>query len=146
MIIEGKVAAILNERDLVINRGSDAGVKEGMKFKVIEPQFPITDPDTGASLGAVSREKIRVRIIEAQPRFSVGKTYETYVINVGVGIRDSSPLEMTATIQRSQQQVTRVRTLMAENTSRFDPLDEASSFVKVGDPVVQVEEEILEKK
>ena len=46
MAIEGKVAAILNERDLVINRGSDSGVQEGMRFGVVEKDVPIVDPDT----------------------------------------------------------------------------------------------------
>ena len=47
MLIEGKVAAIVNERELAINRGADVGVKEGMIFKVVEPELDVTDPDTG---------------------------------------------------------------------------------------------------
>ena len=40
MAIEGKVATILNERDLVINKGSSSGVAEGMKFGVMEKRSP----------------------------------------------------------------------------------------------------------
>jgi hypothetical protein len=34
-LIEGKVARILNSRELVINRGTEAGVKLGMRFAVL---------------------------------------------------------------------------------------------------------------
>ena len=79
MAIEGKVAGILHERELVINRGAEAGVKERMRFKIVEPQVDIKDPDTGEALGTVTHEKIRVEIVEVQPKFSKGRTYETFV-------------------------------------------------------------------
>ena len=47
MAIEGQVATIVNERELVINRGSDSGVNEGMKFKVVGGELAIKDPETG---------------------------------------------------------------------------------------------------
>ena len=34
MTIEGKVAKILNSREIAINKGSEDGVKTGMKFNV----------------------------------------------------------------------------------------------------------------
>ena len=139
MAIEGKVAAIVNERDLVINRGSGAGVEEGMKFKVVEAELAIKDPDTGEALGTFDREKIRVRIVEVHPKYSIGKTYETYVVNVGGAFPDFA--DVFRRMATPRQEVTKVRTLRADDTTILEPMNEASSIVKVGDMVVEVEEE-----
>ena len=137
MAIEGKVAAILNERDLVVNRGADAGVKEGMRFKVTESKLLLEDPDTGETLGDLDQEKIRVKIVEVRPKFSIAKTYETYIVNVG----GTAPNTLTGWLRQTlpRQEVTRVRTLRNDDNISLAPMDEASSFVKVGDPVVEVE-------
>jgi hypothetical protein len=45
--IEGKVAQVLNERELVINIGHDHGAVLGMKFAVLSDKpIEILDPDT----------------------------------------------------------------------------------------------------
>ena len=139
MAIEGQVATIVNERELVINRGSDSGVNEGMKFKVVGGELAIKDPETGEPLGALAREKIRVRIVEVQPKYSIGKTYETYVVNVGGPFPDFG--DVFRRMATPGNEVTRVRTLRRENTTSLEPMDEAASLVKIGDIVVEVEEE-----
>ena len=78
MGIEGKIAKILNTRELVINRGTNHGVRPGMAFAVLEQQFGIVDPDTQEPLGNLDREKVRVRVSETHPKFSLARTYETY--------------------------------------------------------------------
>ena len=140
MAVEGKVAAVLNERDLVINKGSDAGVKDGMKFKVIVPEVTVADPDTGEVLGTIAKEKIRVKVVEVHPKFSVGKTYETYVVNVGGSGSDFIDRFVIGTLPR--REVTRVRTLRSDDSTSLAPLDERSSFVKVGDPVIEVKDDL----
>ena len=57
-LIVGKVAAVLNERKVVINKGSDDGVTHRARFKVVE-EVEIVDPDTHEILGATPREVIR---------------------------------------------------------------------------------------
>ena len=140
MSIEGKVAAILNERDLIINKGADAGITEDMKFKVVDPEVEIKDPDTGEALGSISMEKVRVRIVEVQSKFSIGKTYETYTINVG-GVMPADLGDAFRRVLSPRQEVTRVRTL------RIDPsagglMTETKSFVKVGDTVIELGDEV----
>ena len=63
--ITGKVAGVLNERELTINVGSEKGVYEGMKFKVLASSpIKVKDPDTEKILGTVDREKVQVKAIE----------------------------------------------------------------------------------
>lgn len=137
MAIEGKVAVILNERELIINKGAEAGVKEGMKFKIVEPQVAIKDPDTGEALGTLTHEKIRVGIVEVQPKFSKARTYETFVDYLPLPkFSLPPPFPPPPTVS-----VTRVRTLKYAGAPSDTPfLDYLSAdFVKVGDLVVQVD-------
>jgi len=136
MAIEGKVAAILNERELVINKGTDAGVKGEMKFKVMEPGVDIKDPDTGEPLGTIQREKIRVEIVEVHPRYSVGRTYETYVISVA-GLGSDVVDAITRWSPLLGREVTRVRTLRTDRATAKASNDR-SCFVEVGDQIAQV--------
>ena len=78
MGIEGKVARILNTRELVLNLGSDAGVSVDMEFAVLERRLSIIDPETQEPLGELQREKVKVRVFETYPKFSLARTFETY--------------------------------------------------------------------
>jgi hypothetical protein len=134
MPIQGKVAAILNERDLVINKGRSDGISEGMTFQVTQPDVPIRDPDSGLELGVLVRDKIKVRVFEIHPQFSVAKTYETYSARV--------PSEVQQALSRvAGRTVTRVRKILAESSEQEgDTIGREGSTVYVGDPVVQITE------
>ncbi|MEZ0359161.1 hypothetical protein [Mycobacterium sp. SA01] len=74
--ITGQVALVEDDYTLVINRGSDAGVRPGMIFAVHSPSGPmITDPESGRELGRLSREKLRVRVFDVQPLFARAHTF-----------------------------------------------------------------------
>jgi len=47
----GKVAKIINEYTVVINKGSRDGVKDGQRFLIYDYSGEIFDPDTKESLG-----------------------------------------------------------------------------------------------
>lgn len=142
MPITGKVAAIINDREVIINRGTETGVEEGAKFKITGPELTVTDPDTGDILGDFSREKIRVKIAEVFLKYSVARTYETYVINVPGPWSNYGPatLAIIGGIV-GRQQVTRVKTLRSDVTTQVQPFEEETSIVKVGDPVVEIEDD-----
>lgn len=75
-IITGQVALIEDDHTLVINRGTQAGVVAGMVFAVNSGTGPvITDPESGRELGRLSREKLRVRVFDAQPLFARAHTF-----------------------------------------------------------------------
>ena len=44
--IRGKVARVLNSREIAINLGSTNGVVVGMHFDVVDSKEDIRDPDT----------------------------------------------------------------------------------------------------
>jgi hypothetical protein len=142
MFIHGKVAAILNERDLVINRGRDDGVSEGMLFNVSEPNVSIKDPDSGVELGVLTREKIKVRVFEVHSHFSVAKTYETYAVAEPPALAQAGALFVTA-MERSFQprNVTRVRRILLEPAAQKTvTIGVEGSTVNIGDPVTEITE------
>jgi hypothetical protein len=136
MAIEGKVAAILNEREIIINKGSDAGVVPNMIFGILEVTEGIKDPDTGEDLGKFEFIKIKVKAVDVQPKLAVCRTYETYQINVGGTGRFFVP-----DIFGPSQWVTKVKTLQYKDAP-FQPLREEGSYVRVGDKVRELQAEI----
>ena len=138
MTILGKVASIMNEREVTINKGSNDGVEEGMTFRVVAEGIPVTDPDTGESLGIYIKDKIGVKVSEVHPRFSVARTYETYTVQ-----EPSSTFRLSrGRGERLLQEVTRVRTLKTAGSTPieskfFASITDDDSIVQVGDPVIQ---------
>jgi len=134
MAIEGKVAKVLDARALIVNRGSLAGVQPEMRFKVLEEEVDVMDPDNDIFFGTLEREKVRIKITEAHPMFSVGRTYENYQTTVGYVGPD-----FLAAIG-SPRSVTKVRTLKTQG----DPIanfDENVAAVVTEDKVIQLESE-----
>jgi len=134
-LIEGKVAQVLNEREVAINIGTEHGVKRGMEFEILsEKPIVITDPDTGDEIGTREQPKVRVKAVEVQARMSVASTYERYEVNVGgsgLGFPD---------IFTAPKWVTRVKTLRIDQSELPGPLDEKDSIVRRGDRVRQIVE------
>lgn len=138
--IRGKVARILNSRDLAINVGSKDGVVVGMHFDVLDPKGEdIKDPDTGEVLGSVERPKVRVQVVKVQERLSVASTYKKRQVNVGgqgAGLSGGF-----AEFFLPPKLVTKYETLKTTERT-WEDLEESESYVKIGDPVVQVVSEV----
>ena len=129
-LLEGKVAKIINVRELGINIGAREGVRQGMAFAVLaETPLRVEDPDTAELLGEMDREKVRVKATEVFERFSICRTYETYEVP-GLVPRFPLAVQMFST--------ERVRTLDVKDSELPPPLAEEESYVKVGDRVRQV--------
>jgi len=128
---EGKVAKIINARELGINLGFAKGVEEGMAFAVLaDTPLRVDDPDTGEFLGEVDREKVRVKATEVFERFSICRTYETYESPSLLGPFPGALSSLVGTRQ--------VKTLKIEDSELPPPLSEEESYVKVGDRVRQI--------
>ena len=137
-LIRGKVARILNAREVAINLGLEDGVTEGMYFDVMDTGCQdIIDPDTMEVLGSIERPKVRVKATVVNPKVSIVATYKTKEVNVG----GSSSLSLVglSNMFMPPKWETRYETLRkGQNT--WEDLDAKDSYVKVGDPVVQVVE------
>lgn len=127
--IEGQVARVLNAREIAINRGIEHGVQVGMRFAILNRQgADIADPETGEPLGSVEVEKSIVKVVRVSDRLSVARTFRTYQTG---GFRN--PLADMFSEPR-----TVVETLKSGEATYKEELDEDESYVKSGDPVVQV--------
>ena len=130
--IRGKVARVLNPREVAINVGTTNGVAVGMYFDIVG-RADIKDPDTKEALGSIDRPKVRVRVTEVKERLSVASTYQGKRVNVGgsLSLGDFSRALMPP------QWVTKYDTFHTGEKT----LEEENNEVKTGDPVVQVIEE-----
>lgn len=139
--IEGKVATVLNERELVLNIGSEEGVEIGMRFKILYPGgIEITDPDTDQPLGNVEWPKTEVKIVSVQPHMAVGRTFRTITIPAsghrGMLHQYTSAFDMISGNYEPEKRV--VETLRSSDGFAEKEIDAAESVVKRGDPAVQI--------
>ena len=142
-LIRGKVARVLNKREIAINIGSDHGVTVGMYFDVLSAnETDIIDPDTKKVLGSIERPKVRVKITHIQEKLSVATTYKSKLVKIGGSSSRASVILDTA-LSLSSLYNTPARTIKKYETlekkgETETPLDEEKSIVKTGDTVVQV--------
>jgi hypothetical protein len=146
--LTGRVAQILNARELAINIGAEVGVTQGMKFAVMS-QSPteIRDPETKELLDTIDREKVRVRASEVRPKITICKTYLVRTIpgRSGFSGYSGSLLEslgkQLGSLQEAQPERKVLDTLRADQRDLPPPLSEQESYVKTGDRVIQIIED-----
>lgn len=131
MTLEGRVAAIVSVREVAINLGDNDGIEPGMIFAILaESPLLVQDPTTGKALGQFDREKVRVRVEEVQPKFSVCRTYEV----------EPFPFLPRYSVPALPELGRPPRTLKIEDSEELPArLPEEQSYVKVGDRVRLVE-------
>ncbi|GAS92672.1 hypothetical protein [Mycolicibacterium brisbanense] len=82
-----RVAHLIDQFSLVLNRGSEHDVMTGDVFSI--GSLPIIDPETGEDLG--SYPKLQVKVRHVHPKFCVAETYRSvsnvrdWVVTVDVG-------------------------------------------------------------
>ncbi|MCI0488131.1 MAG: hypothetical protein L0229_16205 [Blastocatellia bacterium] len=75
-VLEGRVAQILNAREIAINIGAKNGVEPGMVFAVLaETPLEVRDPETQELLDVVNREKVRLKATEVREKITICGTY-----------------------------------------------------------------------
>jgi hypothetical protein len=133
--IEGVVAAILSNQELVINRGSDHGVSKGMKFAVLNRSgLDITDPETNEELGSVDVPKVIVEASRVQPKLTVAKTFRKRRVNIG----GHNAIMGVGRLFEPPKWQDELETLRIGQMPQVEELAESESYVNIGDPVVQV--------
>lgn len=74
MTVEGKIAKVLGNNEVVVNRGREHGVRHGMVFEIFTPGGDeVWDPDTGETLGTVEDVKAKAEITEVKEKLSVAR-------------------------------------------------------------------------
>lgn len=132
-LIEGRVAEVLNSRDLVINRGEENGVEQGMVFEILAPQGQdIRDPETDEVLGSVGRPKVVVKVVEVEAKLAVARTFKSRRRNVG----GTDINQQWRRLLEPPRYVTEYDTLKTSERT-WEDLSEEESFVKRGDPARQ---------
>ncbi|MDN3639078.1 hypothetical protein QWY82_09685 [Simiduia curdlanivorans] len=135
--IKAKVARILNSREIVITAGTEDGVAVDMYFDVMDPNGEdIKDPDTGEILGSIQRPKVRVKVTQAHEKLSVAMTYKKKEVNVG-GSSSAFDIGLLSRTLMPPKYVTKYETLKTTEKT-WEDLSEEESYVKTGDPVIQV--------
>ncbi|MBB3568723.1 hypothetical protein [Rhizobium sp. BK491] len=65
-----KVIKVIDDYDLVINRGSDHGIVLGSRFLVFSAGEQLNDPDTGEDLGILEIVRGKARVVHVQAKMS----------------------------------------------------------------------------
>ena len=143
IVIEGRVAQILNARELVLNKGAENGVKEGMIFAVMSQNaMEIKDPETGQLLDVIDREKVRVKVSEIRDKITICRTFKTKKIGSTVSSVGSALTAMeffrNQLVHQEPKEIP--ETLKAEDSQLPPPLTPEQSYVKINDRMIQVKE------
>lgn len=138
--ITGKVARVNSDRELIVNRGSEHGVTEGMLFRVKGTELEVKDPDTGDVIGSVSKVKVVVRVEEVDEKFSIARTFRTRRVNVGGAYEGLSGLSKMLQPPRWE---TRVETLRRDR-QQGEEIPPGESVVSIGDVVETADEDDLD--
>jgi hypothetical protein len=131
--LRGRVAALLNRRELVLNLGADDGVEVGMRFAVLNSKgVDIRDPDTGEVIGDVKVPKTVVKVVRVDgPKVSVARTFRTIPGSPGI-------YALLAGGQGLGGRASRPETLEVGPDAEFvSEMKDEESYVKVGDMVEQ---------
>ncbi len=125
--IMGRIVRIIDPTTLIINRGTNHGVKNGMTFIIFEEGEEVIDPDTGESLGKYELVKGIVEVTNAQENMSqVRPPFEN---------TSHSPTTLSTLMsEESKRSSTRERTELLVKSQDISGIVQVSSIV-VGDCV-----------
>ncbi|SMH30644.1 hypothetical protein SAMN06295885_0450 [Rathayibacter oskolensis] len=141
--IRGKVAEVVSDREVILNRGSDHGIEEGMYFAILDGALiGVTDPDDEDSdLGSLRVVKIVVRAVQVAPRMTLARTFRSRTVNVG-GVGGGGFGILTAALEAPRYEERVEKLTLAENAPRkIDPKD---SVVGRGDPFESADDDEVE--
>ena len=135
-VIEGKVAKILDESNLIINVGSGQGVQQGIRFVVFAPGDEVVDPDTGESLGAWEAVKGEIVAYHVQECISIcGATPPPKKEDQ----TDPSTRTLSAAMIADHMRAGTAQTRLNVNKGQIDGMPKVGP-ISVGDPVRSVQD------
>lgn len=134
-MISAKVVDIIDNRTLALNAGRNKGVEIGMIFQILKDNGKeIKDPETGEVLGNVKLPKIMVKVVHADPKFSIAETYKYKEVNQG-GL---NPLMSVSTVFSPPKYVKKYETFEIDDDYK-EEIDKEKSKIQIGDIAEQVD-------
>lgn len=85
---QGAVASVTGDK-IMINAGTNVGLKEGLVLKILAKGSEVTDPDTGESLGFETSEIGSARIVSVQEKFAT-----CAIVEGGKGVKKGDLVRM----------------------------------------------------
>ena len=73
---DGRVAKVLSDREVILNKGANDDIKEGLRFVVFSIGDEILDPNTRESLGCLELVKGKGEVVHVHERICTIETYE----------------------------------------------------------------------
>lgn len=145
--IVGKIAKITSDREVIINRGSEHGVEEGLYFYIKSDPITVTDPDSKEELGQVSPIRAVVQVWEVAEKFCIARTFRTKRVKVSDAVQGGEMYRSLSLATgglgrqlqppRPAQYETRTETLRLDRNADQE-LPTSESVVSVGDVVESV--------
>lgn len=139
--ITGKVARIVSDKSVVLNRGKLHGIKVGHYVGILDSHLQkIQDPDTHEDLGGIRVFKIALRVEQVSDRLCVASTYKTYRENHGG--TGSSVMGAMAMLTPPRWVEVQESLVIGENDAR--PIEAEESKVQEGDSFEVISEDEAE--
>lgn len=125
--ITGKVARVLDNQRLVLNRGGLDGVEVGSRFAVLSPKtVNVPDPDdSNVVLGTLPVARTVVKVISVDDHMAIARTFRTL---------KSSGILPTFTFGPSE----RKDSISSDDATVVEELGTAERTVKLGDVAVEI--------
>lgn len=132
--IRGKVAHLVSSREIALNIGAESGVRVGMRFAIHGQRGrPVLDPDTNEKLGELPLTKAVVKVVRVDgKKLATARTFRT--IPAVPGLADLVYKNSLS----GQAESVETLTLDPSHKKADDDLDKT---VRVGDPVVEVDDD-----
>lgn len=114
-----------------------------MIFAILDPKAQdIKDPDTNEVIGSIFRPKVYVKTTRVEDRISVAATYRAITVNVGGHAASWTGMDAISKMLLPPKYVERPETFKTTEAA-WEDIAEADSYVKTGDPVEEVIEDVL---
>lgn len=82
--ISGKIARVLSNQDVVLNRGQQHGISVGDYVGVIDDDDSIVEnPEDGTEIGGLVSFKVSLRVTQVSESLSIASTYRVQQVNRG---------------------------------------------------------------
>lgn len=135
-LVSGKVAQVVSDREVILNKGEDDGVTEGMYFHLLEEEpVDILDPDNPkVVLGRVRKVKLAVEAVEVAEKLTLARTFLTRSVNVGGTGMDAT---MFFSSMRPPKYIEEVQSFKNDDDSSLSKASR-KPVVSIGDEFIQI--------